>query len=174
VRQLLSGPAAGLEAAWSAARACGHRRALTLDVGGTSTDVAYVEGALPRRRARDIAGVSILLPMLDVHTVGAGGGSIARAEGGLLRVGPESAGADPGPACYGDGGPATVTDALVVLGRLPFESLGGGAITLDRDAATRALSALARTLGLAGARAAAAGVVTLADAHMAAPRRRAW
>ncbi len=172
VRQLLSGPAAGLEAAWSAARRGGFARALTLDVGGTSTDVAYVEGALPRRRAREIAGVPVLLPMLDVHTVGAGGGSIARADHGLLRVGPGSAGADPGPACYGRGGPATVTDALVTLGRIPFDTLGDGAFPLDRAAAARALAELARALGLRDARAAAVGVVALADAHMEGALRR--
>jgi N-methylhydantoinase A len=172
VRQLLSGPAAGLEAAWDAARDCGFTRALTLDVGGTSTDVAYVEGALPRRRAREIAGVPVLLPMLDVHTVGAGGGSRARADHGLLRVGPESAGADPGPAAYGRGGPATVADALVVLGRLPFASLGGGAIRLVPEASGRAMAELARDLGLDGAVTAAAGVVALADAHMEAALRR--
>src|SRR5262249_46477254 len=95
VRQLLSGPAGGLAAAASVARACGFERAMTLDVGGTSTDVAFVEGdELPRRRGRDVAGFPVLLPMLDVHTVGAGGGSIADVDdGGLPRVGPESAGA---------------------------------------------------------------------------------
>ncbi|MCE9627640.1 MAG: hydantoinase/oxoprolinase family protein, partial [Candidatus Eisenbacteria bacterium] len=120
VRQLLSGPAAGLRAALGAARLCGHPRALTLDVGGTSTDCAMLGAtagaasgprlnspdphALPRRRAREIAGVPVLCATLDVHTVGAGGGSIARVDaGGVLRVGPESAGADPGPACYGRG-----------------------------------------------------------------------
>ncbi|HVP14209.1 MAG TPA: hydantoinase/oxoprolinase family protein, partial [Terriglobales bacterium] len=124
VRQLLSGPAAGLAAAFRVAQACGYDRALTLDVGGTSTDCAYVAGALPRRRGREIAGFPLLLPVLDVHTVGAGGGSVARVdEGGLLHVGPESAGADPGPACYGRGGPAAVTDAHVVLGRMPGTEL---------------------------------------------------
>lgn len=173
VRQLLSGPAGGLAAAREVARRCGFARALTLDVGGTSTDVAYVDGELPRRRAREVAGVPVLLPLLDVHTVGAGGGSIARADAaGLLAVGPESAGADPGPACYGRGGPATVTDALLVLGRLPLSSLADGALPLDRAAAERALGLLARTLGLRGARTAAAGVVRLAEAHIEAALRR--
>ncbi|MEY4374129.1 MAG: hydantoin utilization protein, partial [Candidatus Eisenbacteria bacterium] len=141
VRQLLSGPAAGLRAALAAARACGFAHALTLDVGGTSTDCAFLGGrdtggdGLPRRRAREVAGVPVLCPTLDVHTVGAGGGSIARLDaGGVLRVGPESAGADPGPACYGRGGPATVTDALVVLGAIPGDSLAGGTLPLDRAA----------------------------------------
>jgi N-methylhydantoinase A len=114
----------------------------------------------------------VLLPLLDVHTVGAGGGSIAgRDESGLLRVGPESAGADPGPACYGHGGPATVTDALVVLGRIPGDSLAGGTLPLDRAAAERVLAALARALGLKSALAAAEGVVRLAEARIEAALR---
>jgi N-methylhydantoinase A len=173
VRQLLSGPAAGLWAAWRAARACGFTRALTLDVGGTSTDVAFASGRLPRRRAREVAGFPILLPLLDVHSVGAGGGSIARLDaGGLLEVGPESAGAVPGPACYGRGGPATVTDAMLVLGRLPFASLGEGAVRLDPAAARRALEPLARGLGLGSAGAAAEAVVAIANARMEAALRR--
>ena len=178
VRQLLSGPAAGLRAALDAARACGFRHALTLDVGGTSTDCALLGAAeagadgLPRRRAREICGVPVLLPTLDVHTVGAGGGSIAGVDaGGLLRVGPGSAGADPGPACYGRGGPATVTDALAVLGLLPMAALAGGAIPLDRAAAQAALATLARALGLRDARTAAAGVLAVANGHMEAALR---
>jgi N-methylhydantoinase A len=167
VRQLLSGPAAGLSAALQVASACGFRDALTLDVGGTSTDCAFLPGALPRRRAREVAGFPVLLPLLDVHTIGAGGGSIARRDpSGLLRVGPESAGADPGPACYGRGGPATVTDALVVLGRIPGASLAGGALALDRQAAARVMTALARPLGLRDGMAAAEGVVRVAEAHI--------
>jgi N-methylhydantoinase A len=172
VRQLLSGPAGGLRAARDAARACGFTRALTLDVGGTSTDCAYVEGDLPRRRAREIAGFPILLPVLDVHTVGAGGGSIASlGPTGLLEVGPASAGADPGPACYGRGGPPTLTDAMVVLGRLPLDSLAGGALDLDRDAAARAMAKLARGLSR-DATGAALGVASLAEARMEAALRR--
>src|SRR5204862_4775082 len=110
-------------------RACGSSPALTLAVGGPPTPCAHAEGGLPRRRAREVAGFPILLPVLDVHTVGAGGGSIASiGPTGLLEVGPASAGADPGPACYGRGGPATLTDAMVVLGRLPLDSLAGGAL----------------------------------------------
>ena len=173
VRQLLSGPAAGLAAAFEVARACGFARALTIDVGGTSTDCAYVAGGLPRRRAREVAGFPVLLPVLDVHTVGAGGGSIARVDqGGLLHVGPESAGADPGPACYGRGGPATVTDALVVLGRIPGEALAGGALALDRAAAARVLEPIARRLGRRAAAAAAEGIIAIADARMEAALRR--
>ena len=173
VRQLLSGPAAGVRAAAAVAASCGFAQALTLDVGGTSTDCAFVDGDPVRRRGREVAGFPIQLPMLDVHTVGAGGGSIAAPDaGGLLHVGPESAGADPGPACYGGGGLATVTDAMVVLGRIPGETLAAGTLKLDRRAAERAMAALARRLGLANARAAAAGVVAVADAHMEAALRR--
>jgi N-methylhydantoinase A len=178
VRQLLSGPAAGLRAALAAARACGFAAALTLDVGGTSTDCAFLGGrdtgedGLPRRRGREVAGFPVLCPTLDVHTVGAGGGSIARVEGGVLRVGPESAGADPGPACYGRGGPGTVTDALVVLGAIAGDTLAGGALALDRDAARRALAKLARELGERSPEAAARGVVRVAEAAMEAALRK--
>ena len=172
VRQLLSGPAAGLTAARRVATSCGYADALTLDVGGTSTDCAFLSGGLPRRRTRDVGGFPVLLPLLDVHTVGAGGGSIARRDGGgLLRVGPESAGAEPGPACYGRGGPPTVTDALVVLGRIPGTSLADGALMIDRAAAARSMTRLARTLRLADAEEAALGVVRLAEAHIEAALR---
>jgi N-methylhydantoinase A len=178
VRQLLSGPAAGLRAALAAARACGFEAALTLDVGGTSTDCAFLGGrdtgedGLPRRRGREVAGFPVLCPTLDVHTVGAGGGSIARLEGGVLRVGPESAGADPGPACYGRGGPATVTDALVVLGAIAGDTLAGGALRLDRAAARTAMARLAREIGVRGPEAAARGVIRVAEAHMEAALRK--
>lgn len=173
VRQLLSGPAAGLAAAWEVARACGCARALTIDVGGTSTDCAFVAGELPRRRAREVGGLPIQLPMLDVHTVGAGGGSIARVDaGGLLEVGPESAGARPGPACYGHGGPATLTDALVTIGRIPAAAFTGGALAIDPAPALRAMARLGRELGGLDAAAAAQGVVRVAEATMAAALRR--
>lgn len=173
VRQLLSGPAAGLEAAAHVARACGMSPALTLDVGGTSTDCAFVVDELPRRRAREVAGVPVLLPVLDVHTVGAGGGSIARVDaGGLLQVGPESAGATPGPACYGHGGPATVTDALVVLGRIPGDTLAGGSFPLDRAAALEVMRRLGKRLGGRDALAAAEAVLAVADARIEAALRR--
>ena len=172
VRQLLSGPAAGLWAAFRAARDAGFPRALTLDVGGTSTDVAFAEGRLPRRRAREIAGFPILLPLLDVHTVGAGGGSIAAIDaGGLLAVGPQSAGADPGPACYGRGGPATVTDALVVLGRLPQIALGES-LEVDPALAREAIAAIRPGLRVRSVELAAAAVVAVANARMQAALRR--
>ena len=172
-RQLLSGPAAGLAAAREVARACGFERALTLDVGGTSTDCAFMEGELPRRRAREVGGYPLLLPLLDVHTVGAGGGSIARVDlGGLLHVGPESAGADPGPACYGRKGPPTVTDALVTLGRIAGDALAGGALPLDRPAASDAMAKLAAALGARGAAEAAEGVLLVAEARIEAALRK--
>ncbi len=178
VRQLLSGPAAGLRAALAAARVCRFAAAVSVDVGGTSTDCSFLGGrdtgddGLPRRRGREVAGFPVLCPTLDVHTVGAGGGSIARVSaGGELLVGPASAGADPGPACYGRGGPATVTDALVVLGRIAGDALAGGALPLDRGAAHRALSVLARAMRARSAEAAAEGVVRVAEARMEASLR---
>ena len=119
---LLSGPAAGVVGAARIAALAGFENALAFDMGGTSTDVcAIVGGSARREHERLVGGLPIRLPTLDVHTVGAGGGSIVWLdEGGALRVGPESAGADPGPACYGRGGErATVTDANLLLGRLP-------------------------------------------------------
>jgi N-methylhydantoinase A len=143
-RALLSGPAAGVVGAARAAAAAGIDNAIAFDMGGTSTDVcAIVGGEATRSSERVVGGIPIRLPTLDVHTVGAGGGSIAwRDEGGALRVGPQSAGAEPGPACYGRGGELpTVTDANLLLGRLP-ERLAGG-LELDRGAAESALARLA-------------------------------
>jgi N-methylhydantoinase A len=140
---LLSGPAAGAVGAALAARAAGVEDAVSLDMGGTSTDVALIAGGEVERGAeRTVADYPVRLPSVDLQTVGAGGGSIAwRDEGGALRVGPESAGAYPGPACYGRGGTRpTVTDANLVLGRLP-ETLAGG-LRLDKAAAERALGDL--------------------------------
>jgi N-methylhydantoinase A len=140
---LLSGPAAGAVGAALAARTAGAEDAVSLDMGGTSTDVALITGGeVERGVERSVAGYPVRLPSVDIQTVGAGGGSIAWLdEGGALRVGPESAGADPGPACYGRGGTRpTVTDANLVLGRLP-ETLAGG-LRLDRAAAERALGDL--------------------------------
>jgi N-methylhydantoinase A len=140
---LLSGPAAGAVGAAIAARAAGIENAVTLDMGGTSTDVALIsDGQVERGAERTVAGYPVRLSSIDIQTVGAGGGSIAWLdEGGALRVGPESAGAEPGPACYGKGGTRpTVTDANLVLGRLP-ETLAGG-LRLDRAAAEQALGDL--------------------------------
>ena len=172
-RLVLSGPAGGVVGArWVAARA-GVTRILTFDMGGTSTDVALVDGDLPRTLEGEIAGLPLRLPALDIHTVGAGGGSLARAdEGGALRVGPQSAGSAPGPACYGLGGAQpTVSDANLVLGRLDAEGFLGGAQSLDIGAARAALEPLARALELS-IEAAAAGVIRVANAHMERALRR--
>ncbi|HEV7524649.1 MAG TPA: hydantoinase/oxoprolinase family protein, partial [Acidimicrobiia bacterium] len=139
---LLSGPAGGVRAAADIAAACGFADAVSFDMGGTSTDVCLIRGRAPEPTAeRIVAGYPIRLPALDVHTVGAGGGSIARLDsGGALVVGPRSAGAVPGPACYGRGGEeATVTDADLVLGRIPAGSAFPDLGRLDVDAARRAL-----------------------------------
>jgi N-methylhydantoinase A len=140
---LVSGPAAGVVATERIARLSGVENAIAFDMGGTSTDVCLVAaGAAVRAEGREVAGFPIQVPMVDIHTVGAGGGSIAwRDTGGALRVGPHSAGADPGPACYGRGGTEpTVTDANLCLGRLPATLPGG--LELDRDAALAALGGL--------------------------------
>ena len=140
---VLSGPAAGVVGAALVARRAGIENAISFDMGGTSTDVCLIAGGRAERTSeRVVAGVPLRLPTLDVHTVGAGGGSLAwRDAGGALRVGPESAGAHPGPACYGRGGTRpTVTDANLLLGRLP-ERLAGG-VELDRAAAEHALAGL--------------------------------
>jgi N-methylhydantoinase A len=138
-RLLVSGPAGGVVGAGLVARAAGFADAIAFDMGGTSTDVCLLPGGRAARVSeREVGGFPIRLPSVDVHTVGAGGGSLVRRDaGGALRVGPESAGADPGPACYGRGGGPTVTDANLLLYRLPAELPGG--LALDRDAAEAAL-----------------------------------
>jgi N-methylhydantoinase A len=140
---LVSGPAGGAVGAARVAALAGIENAISFDMGGTSTDVCLISnGRAERTTERLVAGLPVRLPMVDIHTVGAGGGSIVwRDEGGAIRVGPESAGADPGPACYGYGGSRpTVTDANLLLGRLPATLAGG--LELDRAAAERALGGL--------------------------------
>ncbi len=168
VQLLLSGPAGGLMGVRHVAAQGGHRRLLSFDMGGTSTDVALIDGEIRLTSEGCIAGYPVAVPMVDMHTIGAGGGSIAQVDpGGLLQVGPQSAGAQPGPACYGQGGiRATVTDANLVLGRLPASVALGGDMTLDVQAAGAALGELGARLGLP-ATAAALGVVRLANEHMA-------
>jgi N-methylhydantoinase A len=141
-RLLVSGPAGGVVGAGLFARRAGFEDAIAFDMGGTSTDVCLLPGGRAARVAeREVGGLPLRLPSVDVHTVGAGGGSLVwRDAGGALRVGPESAGADPGPACYGRGGGPTVTDANLLLGRLPGELPGG--LVLDRDAAAAALDGI--------------------------------
>lgn len=168
VRLLLSGPAGGLSAALLAGRVSGNEKLLSFDMGGTSTDVSLLDGAIPICSANRIGRWPLAVPSVDIHTIGAGGGSIARVDaGGMLLVGPESAGASPGPACYGQGGEAaTVTDANLVLGRIPADTLLGGYLPLDADAAAAALDRLAGELGLERIEA-ARGVIRLANEHMA-------
>ena len=162
---VLSGPAGG---AVGAARAAG-RDAVCLDMGGTSCDVSVARGGgAESTGGREVGGRALALPMVDVHTVGAGGGSIAwRDPGGALRVGPRSAGADPGPACYGRGGEEpTVTDANLLLGYLDARSPLAGGVELDRDAAERAVGSLAEQLDMSVADA-AAGISRVAGTEMA-------
>ena len=138
VRTVLSGPAGGVVGAVATARASGFDRIIAFDMGGTSTDVSLVEGEIHTATDAQIAGLPISVPMLDIHTVGAGGGSLARFDAaGVLRVGPESAGADPGPICYGRGTQPTVTDANLLLGRLQPTRFLGGDFTLDLDRTRR-------------------------------------
>ncbi|HUB72870.1 MAG TPA: hydantoinase/oxoprolinase family protein [Solirubrobacteraceae bacterium] len=170
---VLSGPAGGVGGALALSRLAREPDVLCFDMGGTSCDVCLIEGGrVPETASRTIAGRPLSLPALDIHTVGAGGGSIAwRDGGGALRVGPQSAGAVPGPACYGRGGGApTVTDANLLLGRLLEDAPLAGGLTLDRGLAERAVGALAGELGLDPI-ACAEGIVRVAEAEMLAALR---
>jgi N-methylhydantoinase A len=168
---LLSGLAAGvLGGAW-VGELVGRRRLITFDIGGTSADIGIVvDGAFAETdsRSASIAGFPLLMPMLDIHTIGAGGGSIAYLDrGGAFKVGPQSAGAVPGPAAYGRGGDQpTVTDANLVLGRLDPDDFLGGSMSLDPEAAQRVVAGLARSLGLS-IEETAEGVLTIINANMA-------
>ena len=169
VHTLLSGPAAGAWGAAAVARAVGVADAVAFDMGGTSSDVTLVRGGRPHTTAEGaIGGLPFAVTTTAIHTVGAGGGSIAwQDDGGALRVGPRSAGADPGPACYGRGGTApTVTDADLLLGRLDASTRLGGAMALDADAARTAVAGLADRLGLSVERT-AAGIAEVVEAEMA-------
>ncbi len=167
VNLLLSGPAGGLAAARYMGLLTGQSRLMTFDMGGTSTDVALIDGDIKLTSEGRIGPYPVAVPMVDMHTIGAGGGSISYVDaGGLLQVGPESAGADPGPACYGLGGlRPTVTDANAVLGRLRPDAFLGGRMALDIDAARRAVASIAEPLGL-DIETAAAGIVSIANEHM--------
>jgi N-methylhydantoinase A len=148
VRTVLSGPAGGVVGAASMARRSGYDRIISFDMGGTSTDVALVDHEVRGGNQTEIAGLPVGVPMLDIHTVGAGGGSIARFDAaGALRVGPESAGADPGPICYGRGTEPTVTDANLILGRLQADRFLGGDFTLDLERTRRIASAWLKKQG---------------------------
>ena len=166
-RTVLSGPAGGVRAALHVARAIGRPQAISFDMGGTSTDVCLIPGEVRCTGDAVVAGYPVRIPSIDIHTVGAGGGSIAwKDPGGALRVGPQSAGAVPGPASYGKGGPATVTDANLVLGRIVPERFLDGRMPLDMEAARRAVGRLADGLGL-GVAETAQGIVDVAEASMA-------
>lgn len=165
-RAMFSGPAGGVLAAAQLARRIGAPAVAAFDMGGTSADVCLVDGC-GENADGSIAGLPLPLPAVPVHTVGCGGGSLAYVDaGGALRVGPESAGADPGPACHGKGVEPTVTDAHVVLGHLGPHTLLAGAFPVDVDAGVRAVERLARRLSL-GIEATARGIVDVADATMA-------
>ena len=183
-RTVLSGPAGGVVGGQFVARQSGYENVITLDMGGTSTDVALCPGVLPTTSEGEVAGMPLRLPILDIHTVGAGGGSLVTVDaGGALHVGPKSAGANPGPISYGlarasrqtDPGAApegdaamyaTTTDANLVLGRLDAQHFLGGTIRLDAAAADAALDALAKKIGAPSAQAAAWDVVRVANATM--------
>ena len=167
IHTALSGPAAGVIGAFQLARMAGRESIITLDMGGTSTDVALVAGSPQPKPESTIDGLPLRARMLDIETIGAGGGSIARVDaGGALRVGPESAGANPGPVIYGLGGKqATLSDANAILGRLDSERFLGGRMALDLAAGERALAGLARQTGL-GLIDAARGVVDIATVNI--------
>ena len=170
VRSILSGPAGGAAGAAHVARQLGEDRVIALDMGGTSTDITLIEDGAPHVTGEKFeSGWKIAVPTVDIHTLGAGGGSIARVdEGGVLRVGPTSAGADPGPACYGNGGTQpTVTDAALVLGLLDTEKFLGGAVRLDGDLATEAIRReVAGPLGL-DVESAAEGILRVVSSSIA-------
>ncbi len=167
-RTALSGPAGGVVASFELARLAGLDRIITFDMGGTSTDVSLCPGRVQETSEGTIAGLPLRLPVIDIHTVGAGGGSIARLDaGGALRVGPESAGSDPGPVCYGhdDARDITVTDANLMLGRLDANHFLGGRMQLDLARAKARMKDLARELGVS-LEAAAWGVIRVANSNM--------
>jgi N-methylhydantoinase A len=167
VRTVLSGPAGGVIGACQVARWAGFDRIVGFDMGGTSTDVflANAEDGAQRTSESVVAGVPISVPMLDIHTAGAGGGSIARFDsGGMLRVGPDSAGSEPGPICFGRGTLPTVTDANLLLGRLDEESFLGGSVRLDRARAEQMMHE--RKGSLATAQQFAAGILRVVETQM--------
>ncbi len=167
VNMLLSGPAGGLSGAKTIGEMCGAHNLLTFDMGGTSTDVSLIQGELKLTSEGRIGDYPVSVPMVDMHTIGAGGGSIAWIdEGGLLQVGPQSAGASPGPACYGKGGSLpTVTDANLVLGRLQPQAFLGGEMILDYQKAVEAIEPIASVLDCSVI-AAAEGIIRIANEHM--------
>ena len=170
---ILSGPAGGVVGFVETARAAGFDKVIGFDMGGTSTDVSHYAGALEKAYETEVAGAAMRVPMLDIHTVAAGGGSILRFEDGRLRVGPESAGADPGPACYRRGGPLAVTDINACLGKISpehFPAIFGAdqSQPLDVEASLKGFAAIAEELGDdRSAEEVAEGFLTIANEHMA-------
>lgn len=166
VRTALSGPAGGVVGAFNLAKLAGFENIITFDMGGTSTDVSLVDGQIRRTSEIVIGDFPIRIPIIDIHSVGAGGGSIAYVDrGGSLRVGPQSAGADPGPACYGQGTSPTVTDANLVLGRLDPDYFLGGRMKIYPERSFKAVEKLARKINKSSLET-AAGVVEIANANM--------
>jgi N-methylhydantoinase A len=171
----LSGPAGGVIGALTVARRAGIERVLSFDMGGTSTDVALLDATRepPTTIEGQVSGLPVRVPMLDINTAGAGGGSVAWMDAAAtLQVGPQSAGADPGPACYGRGDRATVTDANLVLGRLHPDHFLGGAMRLDEQRARVALERVSPTGGFAGTEDLAEGIVRVANARMESALRQ--
>ena len=166
VRTIFSGPAGGVVGAFYTAMQAGYPDIITVDMGGTSTDVSLCPGEIKETTSANVGGYPIGVPMIDIHTVGAGGGSIARVDtGGALVVGPESAGAEPGPACYGVGDQITVTDANLLLGRLLPDRFLGGRMTLDRDRVVGLMQVLAGEIN-ADANQTALGINRVVNANM--------
>jgi N-methylhydantoinase A/oxoprolinase/acetone carboxylase beta subunit len=166
VRTVLSGPAAGVVGARAVAAAAGFPRVISFDMGGTSTDVSLINGEIGRTTESRVGDFPVRLPVIDIHTVGAGGGSIAYLDtGGALRVGPRSAGANPGPVCYGVGDELTVTDANLLLGRLDPEYFLGGRMAIDVARAQRVAAAAAKSMKLPVPEL-AEGIVRIANANM--------
>ncbi|MFH1351498.1 MAG: hydantoinase/oxoprolinase family protein [Pseudomonadota bacterium] len=166
VRTILSGPAGGAVGAFEIGKVAGYPKLITFDMGGTSTDVCLMDGALSLTVESNISGYPLKVPMIDIHTVGAGGGSIAYLDqGGALRVGPESAGADPGPICYGKGTRVTVTDANLFLGRLIPDHFLGGGMTLQKERLEDYFDPLADDIGLSKIEL-AEGILSVANATM--------
>jgi N-methylhydantoinase A len=167
VKTILSGPAGGVVGAFHVAKLAGYENIITFDMGGTSTDVALCERDIKVTNESHVDGMPVGIPMMDIHTVGAGGGSIAELDpGGSLKVGPESAGADPGPICYGKGGRLTVTDANVILGRLLPQFFLGGSMPLRVDRIEPAVRSMAWTRGWQSLQELAQGVIDIVNSNM--------
>ena len=166
VRTVLSGPAGGVVGAFHVACEAGMKNIITLDMGGTSTDVSLCPGYIQQTSSSNIGGYPIGVPMIEIHTVGAGGGSIAQVDsGGALTVGPQSAGADPGPACYGKGNEITVTDANLILGRIRSDHFLGGSMHLDQPASLALVKLLSEDMEITP-QSLAMGIIRVVNSHM--------